>query len=120
MTPLRISDGPVITHSVFQRSLEAGAFSRGNVSPGALLAAMADRLSLEQRLAELAAAARATAERLPPGEERDATEVNEPTVERYPRKRHRPELAPHTCNQPALFKFGTRFSLPETGAPKRA
>jgi hypothetical protein len=28
MTPLRISDGPLITHSVIQRSLEAGAFSR--------------------------------------------------------------------------------------------
>jgi hypothetical protein len=37
-----------------------------------LLAAMVDRLSLEQRLAELAAAARATAQSLPPGEERDA------------------------------------------------
>jgi hypothetical protein len=43
-----------------------------NVFSRRLLAAMADRLSLEQRLAELAAAARTTAQSLPPGEERDA------------------------------------------------
>jgi hypothetical protein len=59
-------------------------------------------------IAELAAAARATAERLPPGEERDATEVNEPTLSDIQEKGTAP-------NSPRTLAISLPYSSLERG-----